>query len=154
MRYFSFGTMAAVAVLAMSFVLSAMNTKKNKISKEDKEGYCLVRQTLGPELGYNEASGVKIIEKDGLAFKSFGGSDTLLPYEDWRLPAEKRAEDLASRLSLDEIAGLMLYSPQNKLFTADLVRAYCDGDNNVYKFAFGLNWKGVIKDKRTKQYDK
>lgn len=111
---------AMATVLTMSLVVSAMNTKKNKISKEDKEGYCLVHQTLGPVLGYSKASGVKIIEKEGLAFKSFDGGDTLLPYEDWRLPAEKRAEYLALRLSLDEIAGLMLYSPQNKLFTADL----------------------------------
>ena len=38
-----------------------------------------------------------------------------MPYEDWRLPAEVRAADLASRLSIEEIAGLMLYSPQNWL---------------------------------------
>ena len=66
-------------------------------------------------MGYSPASGVKIIEVDGKAFKSFDGSDTLLPYEDWRLPMEERAADLASRLSVDEIAGLMLYSIQNKL---------------------------------------
>lgn len=80
-----------------------------------KEGYTLVRQPDGPELGFHPGSGVKIITVDGLAFKSFDGSDALLPYEDWRLTAAERAADLASRLSLDEIAGLMLYSPQNKL---------------------------------------
>ena len=80
-----------------------------------KDGFNLVRQTDGPDLGYSSTSGVKIIEVDGKAFKSFDGSDTLLPYEDWRLPMEERAADLASRLSVDEIAGLMLYSIQNKL---------------------------------------
>lgn len=80
-----------------------------------KDGFNLVRQTDGPDLGYSPTSGVKIIEVDGKAFKSFDGSDTLLPYEDWRLPMEERAADLASRLSVDEIAGLMLYSIQNKL---------------------------------------
>lgn len=80
-----------------------------------KDGFNLVRQTNGPDLGYSPTSGVKIIEVDGKVFKSFDGSDTLLPYEDWRLPMEERAADLASRLSVDEIAGLMLYSIQNKL---------------------------------------
>ena len=81
----------------------------------DKDGYCQVEQSDGPTLGFSPQSGVKIIQCDGLAFKSFDGSDTLLPYEDWRLPAHVRAADLASRLSIDEIAGLMLYSRQNKL---------------------------------------
>ena len=31
------------------------------------------------------------------------------PYEDWRLPAEARADDLLSRMSLDEKAGLMMH---------------------------------------------
>lgn len=88
---------------------------QNNIVYIEKEGYTLVRQTEGPELGFHPGSGVKIITVDGLAFKSFDGSDTLLPYEDWRLSAAERAADLASRLSDDEIAGLMLYSPQNKL---------------------------------------
>ncbi len=87
----------------------------NSITYEEKDGFTLVHQTEGPDLGFSNHSGVKIIEKDGFAFKSFDGTDSLYPYEDWRLSASERAADLASRLSLDEIAGLMLYSPQNKL---------------------------------------
>ena len=34
----------------------------------------------------------------------------MLPYEDWRLSYEKRAKDLAERLEIEDIAGLMLYS--------------------------------------------
>lgn len=86
-----------------------------KLITENKGDYQLVHQQDGPDLGYSPNSGVKIIETDGKAFKSFDGNDQLLPYEDWRLPAEERALDLASRLSIDEIAGLMLYSPQVKL---------------------------------------
>lgn len=86
-----------------------------KLITENKGDYQLVHQQDGPDLGYSPNSGVKIIETDGKAFKSFDGNDQLLPYEDWRLPAEERARDLASRLSIDEIAGLMLYSPQVKL---------------------------------------
>lgn len=81
----------------------------------EHEDYCLLQQADGPALGYSPVSGVKIIYRDGKAFKSFDGSDELLPYEDWRLPMTERAKDLAQRLSVDEIAGLMLYSIQNKL---------------------------------------
>ena len=88
---------------------------KNKITEIEKDGFVLVKQTDGPDLGYSRRSGVRIIVRDGYAFKSYDGSDTLLPYEDWRLDAATRAADLASRLTIDEIAGLMLYSPQNKL---------------------------------------
>ncbi|WP_297796350.1 hypothetical protein, partial [uncultured Eudoraea sp.] len=29
---------------------------------------------------------------------------------------------------------------------------YKDADGNVYDFAFGMNWKGVISDDRVKKY--
>ena len=79
------------------------------------EGFRLLVTDCGVEIGYSPESGVQIVERDGLPFKDFIGSGELLPYEDWRLPAEVRAADLASRLSIEEIAGLMLYSPQNWL---------------------------------------
>lgn len=61
----------------------------------------------GPRIGTTSAP---ILETDGLYFKDLEGTGTLLPYEDWRLPPEVRARDLASRLTVEEIAGLMLYS--------------------------------------------
>ncbi|MCR5656160.1 MAG: glycoside hydrolase family 3 C-terminal domain-containing protein [Butyrivibrio sp.] len=61
----------------------------------------------GPTLGYNRVS---LIEKDGLFFKDMEGTGELLPYEDWRLDSKDRAKDLAKRLSVEEIAGLMMYS--------------------------------------------
>ncbi|MBQ2927564.1 MAG: glycoside hydrolase family 3 C-terminal domain-containing protein [Oscillospiraceae bacterium] len=61
----------------------------------------------GPVIGSVSAP---ILEIDGLYFKDLEGTGTLLPYEDWRLTPQKRAEDLASRLSVEEIAGLMMYS--------------------------------------------
>lgn len=64
----------------------------------------------GPKLCWSEQSGMKVIEKDGLYFKDLAGAGELYPYEDWRLPAEQRASDLASRMSVEQIAGLMLYS--------------------------------------------
>ncbi len=66
---------------------------ENKITEIEKEGYILIRQSEGPDLGYSPESGVKIIVRDGLAFKSYDGTDTLRPYADWRLdPAEPVAD--------------------------------------------------------------
>jgi len=62
----------------------------------------------GPTLGMGR---LRIKESEGLAFKNFSGTEELLPYEDWRLPHEERAKDLAQRLTLEQIAGLMLWSP-------------------------------------------
>lgn len=61
----------------------------------------------GPVLG---ATSAPVIEQDGLYFKDLERTGELLPYEDWRLTPEARARDLASRLSVEEMAGLMLYS--------------------------------------------
>lgn len=70
----------------------------------------------GPVLTFDQDSGVPLIEvQDGpftYAFKDMNRNGRLDPYEDWRLPAEERAKDLAARLSVEEISGLMLYPVQ------------------------------------------
>ena len=81
-----------------------------KWSEESKDGYNLITQKGGPALGYSPASGISILTVKGLAFKDLNRNGELDPYEDWRLSAEERAEDLASRMSIGQIAGLMLYS--------------------------------------------
>lgn len=68
-----------------------------------------VKNAGGPVLGYWEDSGVQILEKDGFYFKNLSKDGLLHPYEDWRLPVEERAQDLAGRMSIAQIAGLMLY---------------------------------------------
>ena len=72
--------------------------------------YNLVVQKRGATLGYSPSSGVTLLFRDGYAFKDLNRNGELDPYEDWRLPMEERAENLASMLTADEIAGLMLYS--------------------------------------------
>ena len=83
--------------------------------KEEKDGYVLIKNEGGKTLGIAKGSKVNLIVQDGLAFKDFLGTGELMPYEDWRLPARERAEDLASRLSIEDIAGLMLYSGHQNL---------------------------------------
>lgn len=72
--------------------------------------FTLVENTNGATLGYSPISGIKIITKDNLKFKDLNKNGKLDPYEDWRLPVETRATDLAKRMSVEQIAGLMLYS--------------------------------------------
>jgi beta-glucosidase len=61
-------------------------------------------------LGYSTASGVQIIKQDGLPFKDLNKNGKLDKYEDWRLSVAERAKDLASKMTVDQISGMMLYS--------------------------------------------
>ena len=77
-------------------------------------GYNVIEQEGGPRLSYSPESGMKILEIDGLAFKDFEGTGELVPYADWRLSADERAADLASRLTIEQIAGLMCFSAHQR----------------------------------------
>ena len=81
------------------------------VKKTERDGIVRAYPENGKSLAWSASSGVELIEKDGLYFKDLEKTGELLPYEDWRLPVEERAADLASRLTTEEIAGLMLYSP-------------------------------------------
>ncbi|SMQ72061.1 beta-glucosidase [Bacillus sp. OV166] len=85
-----------------------MKNVKTKIDTEDHIKY--VENKGGPTLGYSETSGVTIIQKDGHFFKDLNKDGKIDKYEDWRLTPEERAKDLASKMTIEQIAGLMLYS--------------------------------------------
>lgn len=87
--------------------------------EEKKEGYILIINEGGKNIAYSPESGVKILEADGYAFKDLNGNGILDPYEDWRLPIEERVADLASRMSIEQIAGLMLYSKHQTVTKPD-----------------------------------
>jgi len=84
------------------------------------KGYKIVKNEGGATLGYSPVSGVTIIEKDGLKFKDLNKNGVLDPYEDWRLPAEERAKNLAKQMSIEQIAGLMLYSSHQSIPARDI----------------------------------
>ena len=63
-----------------------------------------------PELGIRLK---KIIADNGLKFKDLNANGRLDTYEDWRLPAQKRAADLVARMTLAEKAGMMLIATNN-----------------------------------------
>jgi beta-glucosidase len=75
-----------------------------------QENFKTVTNKNGPTLGYTPASGVKILTIDGFNFKDLNKNGQLDKYEDWRLPVEERAKDLAAKMTTEQIAGLMLYS--------------------------------------------
>lgn len=77
---------------------------------EEKDIYKLIYNTQGPVLGLAKDSDIEIIEEDGKYFKNLSRSGKLEKYEDWRLDPKERAKDLAGKLSIEQIAGLMLYS--------------------------------------------
>lgn len=81
---------------------------KTKNDKDFQIKY--VENDGGPTLGYSDTSGVAIIEKEGHFFKDLNKDGKIDKYEDWRLSPDERAKDLASKMTIEQIAGLMLYS--------------------------------------------
>jgi beta-glucosidase len=85
-------------------------TTKNFSQSQPGTDFKTVTNNNGPTLGFSASSGVKILDIDGLHFKDLNKNGKLDAYEDWRLPVDTRAKDLASKMSIEQIAGLMLYS--------------------------------------------
>ena len=73
-------------------------------SGDDNEG------TAAPVIGARAKS---VLTVDGSQFKDSNGDGKLDAYEDWRLPAGQRADDLVSKMTLDEKAGMMLIDTLN-----------------------------------------
>lgn len=88
-----------------------------KWKETDVNGVKIVINEGGTTLGYSPSSGLKLITQDRLAFKDLNKNGTLDKYEDWRLTVDERAKDLASKLSIEQIAGLMLYSRHQRIPT-------------------------------------
>lgn len=81
-----------------------------KWTETESNGIRTVKNEGGKTLGYAASSGVTILTVDRLGFKDLNKNGQLDSYEDWRLPADERAKDLASKMSIEQIGGLMLYS--------------------------------------------
>lgn len=98
----------ALAAFLLLGVLNETAAQGTDLAKD--KGYKTVVNKNGPTLGYSPASGVKILTIAGLHFKDLNKNGKLDAYEDWRLPVDARAKDLAAKMSVEQIAGLMLYS--------------------------------------------
>lgn len=118
-------SMFAVSAMVMSTfagatALAAENAEAdpNKYSVEYMEAdnfYRVTNPNGGTTLSYRN---IELLEvEDGgytYAFKDLNKNGELDPYEDWRLSYEDRAADLAGKLELENIAGLMLFSAHTR----------------------------------------
>ena len=104
-----------IRLFSLSLLTVFVNSCGEKYSIEEKNGYQLLVNKGGQTLGYSPESGVQILTVDRYAFKDLNKNGILDPYEDWRLDADTRATDLASKMSIDQIAGLMLYSAHQSI---------------------------------------
>ena len=107
-------------VVVGGMLIGLMACNGQKWSEQQVDSFMLVTQKEGPTLSYSPQSGVKLLTEDGFAFKDLNRNDSLDAYEDWRLTPQERAADLASKLSKEEIAGLMLYSSHQAVPSAEL----------------------------------
>lgn len=94
-----------------------------KWTSEDKGSHIEITQGKGATLGYSAKSGVQILTKGGYAFKDLNRNGKVDIYEDWRKPVQQRAEDLASQMTIEQIAGLMLYSAHQAVPTEEISEA-------------------------------
>ncbi len=102
-------TILSMALLAGGHLFASAQQKP--LWKQTSQGtYYTVNNSTGPSLGYSPLSGVKLLTINGLAFKDLNKNGRLDKYEDWRLPVDIRAKDLAMQMTVEQIAGLMLYS--------------------------------------------
>ena len=102
-------------ILLLLTALPILAACRPKWQESQADSYVLVTQKNGATLGYSPESGVKLLQDKGYAFKDLNRNGVLDKYEDWRLPAQERAKDLAAQLDIDEIAGLMLYSAHQSI---------------------------------------
>lgn len=101
--------------IAASLLILTGCAAGDKVKETPMGQYTLVTQHGGATLGYAPSSGVKLLDVDGFKFKDLNRNGRLDKYEDWRLSFAERAADLASQLSDEEIAGLMLYSAHQQI---------------------------------------
>ncbi|MBD1393661.1 glycoside hydrolase family 3 protein [Mucilaginibacter glaciei] len=103
--------------LLLMALVPAVASAQTKWAETKSGDVVKVTNKGGQTIGYSATSGVKVITADGLAFKDLNKNGKLDKYEDWRLPVDVRAKDLASKMSVEQIGGLMLYSRHQSIPT-------------------------------------
>ncbi|HTH57576.1 MAG TPA: glycoside hydrolase family 3 N-terminal domain-containing protein [Cyclobacteriaceae bacterium] len=116
----------------LAFLLAIMLISCGPKWKEMGTDIKTVTNQGGQTLGYTVSSGVKLMVVDRYAFKDLNKNGVLDKYEDWRLPVDERAKDLASKLSVEQIAGLMLYSRHQRIPASSA--GFMSGTYNGKKF--------------------
>lgn len=140
-------------VLSFSILMLLISCDGQKWSEHLVDSFMLVEQRGGPTLSYSPTSGVKLLTVDSYAFKDLNQNDSLDAYEDWRLTPQERSADLASQLSIEEIAGLMLYSSHQSVpmkegmgFGASLYNGKPFGESGAQASDLSDDQKKFLKD--------
>jgi len=97
-------------IVLLSFIALSFASPEIKWTSARSGDIYIVANEGGKSIAYSIKSRVKLITRDGFAFKDLNKNGQLDKYEDWRLGSEERAKDLASKMTVEQIAGLMLYS--------------------------------------------
>ena len=104
--------------LILFFLLQIRTLPAQNWSEKTTGTISVVTNKGGQTLGYSTTSGIKLITVGGFAFKDLNKNGKLDKYEDWRLPVAVRAKDLATKMTVEQIAGLMLYSRHQSIPTS------------------------------------
>ena len=127
----SLATLASATIIPSAFAESGSYT-----TEVTADGWTKVTNDNGVVLGYTEGTGVTIIEDDGYAFKDPNKNGTLDVYEDWRLDAQARAEDLASQMSIEEQLPLLFLDRYDTSYKADKT-------NDISEYVYSVLDAGV-----------
>lgn len=100
----------SLSIIILFLLGLSVCTQQAKWTETESGTIHIVSNDGGATLGYAASSGVTIVTNKGFAFKDLNKNGKLDKYEDWRLSVQQRARDLASIMSVEQIAGLMLYS--------------------------------------------
>jgi len=103
-------TTRITALVSTIALLNVFATSAQKWTEKKNGTISIVDNKGEKQLGYSTTSGIKLVTVNGFAFKDLNKNNKLDKYEDWRLTVDERAKDLASKMSIEQIAGLMLYS--------------------------------------------
>ncbi len=139
------GKYPTIWFLAVGFLTSSCS---QKFTTEEQADYIKVTNVEGSTLGYHPDSGVKLITADRYAFKDLNKNGQLDEYEDWRLSADQRAKDLASKMTIEQIAGLMLYSQHQSVPARP--KGYFVGTYNGKPFTPGETDPSELTDQQKK----
>ena len=104
--------------LSAGFIIFTLFGCGHTYTIDEQETYTLVANQGGQTLGYAPASGVALIENNGYAFKDLNKNGELDSYEDWRMPVDERISNLVGQMSVEQMAGLMLYSAHQSVPSA------------------------------------
>ena len=138
-------------VLLIAILLILFSGCGPKWSEKEGEGFKMIVNPSGATLGYSSESGVEILTVDRWAFKDLNQNGKLDPYEDWRLSTDERAKDLASKMTVEQIAGLMLYSGHQSIPARP--RGYFAGTYDGQPYEEGVTDPTLLTDQQ-KQFIK